>query len=75
LVLASVGAAIPFQPAGLNLNVVGIRMPPILVAEAAPVPTEAVGVVIETPVIEQPPVVVPPPVYVPPVRPRKPDRN
>jgi hypothetical protein len=63
---------------GLSLAVLegGIRMPPILVADATPVPTQAVGV---APPVEAIPIAVPPelppPVYVPPVRPRKPDRN
>jgi hypothetical protein len=63
---------------GLSLAVLegGIRMPPILVAEATPVPTQAVGV---APPVEAIPVAVPPefppPIYVPPVRPRKLDRN
>jgi hypothetical protein len=73
-VSADIGPALP----GLSLAVLegGIRMPPILVAEATPVPTQAVAVV---PPVEAIPVAVPPelppPVYVPPVRPRKPDRN
>jgi hypothetical protein len=65
---------------GMNLSVLegGVRMPPILVAEAPVIapPPEVLGIVgtPPPPPLAVPPVV-PPPVYVPPVRPRKPDRN
>ena len=52
---------------GINLTSTGIRMPPIQLAEAAPVPTEALGLV-------PPPVEVVPPVPPAPLPPRR-DRN
>jgi hypothetical protein len=78
LVQEIVSPNIPSQFPGMNLSVLegGVRMPPIQVAEATPVPTQAVGAV---PPVEAIPVAVPPevppPVYVPPMRPRRPDRN
>jgi filamentous hemagglutinin family protein len=57
--------------AGLNLDVGGIRMPPVQVAEIVPVE--------QAPQLsgftDAPVVVPPPPVYAPPVMPRRPDRN
>ena len=56
--------------AGLNLDVGGITMPPIVVAEIPPVEAApALSGFVENPVV------IPPPVYVPPVRPLRRDRN
>ncbi len=56
--------------AGLNLDMGGITMPPIQVAEIPAVEEAPLSGFTSTPIVE-----VPPPVYVPPLRPRRADRN
>jgi hypothetical protein len=67
-------APVESQP-GLGLSVVGtgINMPPVVLAEAPPVPPPPVVLPPETPVVVPPET--PPPVYVPPVLPPRRDRN
>jgi hypothetical protein len=57
----------------MNLTVVEVRMPPVQLAAAPPIPVEVIVPPEIVPVVVPPEI--PPPVYVPPQRPPIQDRN